>query len=159
MTELAERHRDPKELRQAIGAVALAANTVDEDARRAVIEARLPRRDWPARELRIVAVDAGTGEAVGFGQAAGVGLVDAVAASCAVPGVWPPATVNGVRYVDGGVRTKTNADLAAEYRRVHVLAPLEESVVHEQVAGLGRAALIQPDEASLIAFGTDPLDP
>ena len=31
--------------------------------------------------------------------------------------------------------------------------------MHDQVAGLGRAALIQPDEASLAAFGTNLLDP
>ncbi|MGO8728014.1 MAG: patatin-like phospholipase family protein [Streptosporangiaceae bacterium] len=38
------------------------------------------------------------------------GLVDAVAASCAVPGVWPPVTIGGRRYVDGGVRSSDNAD-------------------------------------------------
>ncbi len=159
MSLLAERHVDPKELRRAIGEVALAASTVDEDVRRAVIAARLPRRDWPARDLRIVAVDAHTGDPIVFDRAAGVGLVDAVAASCAVPGVWPPVNVNGTRYVDGGVRTMTNADLAAGYQRVLVLAPLDEPAVHDQVAELGRAALLQPDEASLAAFGTNLLDP
>jgi NTE family protein len=159
MRRLAERHVDPTELRRAIGEVALAASTVDEDVRRAVIAARLPRPDWPARDLRIVAVDAHTGDPIVFDRAAGVGLVDAVAASCAVPGVWPPVTVNGTRYMDGGVRTMTNADLAAGYQRVLVLAPLDEPAVHDQVAGLGRATLIQPDEASLAAFGSNLLDP
>jgi NTE family protein len=159
MARLAERHPDPRQQRQAIGAMALATGTVAEAARRAVIETRLPRHDWPAWDLRIVAVDAHTGDAVVFDRASGVGLVDAVAASCAVPGVWPPATVNGSRYVDGGIRTMTNADLAAGYRRVLVLAALDEPVVHQQLAGLGRAELIQPDQASLAAFGTDPLDP
>jgi NTE family protein len=159
MSLLAERCTDPNELRRAIGEVALAASTVEEAVRRAVIAARLPRPDWPARDLRIVAVDAHTGDPVVFDRAAGVGLVDAVAASCAVPGVWPPVTVNGTRYMDGGVRTMTNADLAAGYQRVLVLAPLDEAAVHEQVAELGRAALIQPDEASLAAFGTNLLAP
>jgi predicted acylesterase/phospholipase RssA len=31
----------------------------------------------------------------------GVSLVDAVAASCAVPGIWPPVTIAGRRYMDG----------------------------------------------------------
>jgi NTE family protein len=53
----------------------------------------------------------------------------------------------------------TNADLAAGYQRVLVLAPLDEPAVHDQVAGLGRATLIQPDEASLAAFGSNLLDP
>jgi predicted acylesterase/phospholipase RssA len=84
--------------------------------------------------------------------------VDAVIASCAVPGVWPHATVNGARYIDGGVRTMTNADLAAGSRRALILAPLDEPAVHQQVAELARAELIQPDAPSVAAFGTDPLD-
>jgi NTE family protein len=159
MARLAERHPDPQQLRRAIGAMALAASTADENARRAVIQTRLPQHDWPTWDLRIVAVDAHTGDPVVFDRAAGVGLVDAVTASCAVPGVWPPATVNGARYVDGGIRTMTNADLAAGYRRVLVLAPLDEPAVHQQVAGLARAELIQPDERSVATFGIDPLDP
>jgi NTE family protein len=159
IARLAERHPDPRQLRRAIGAMALATSTVVEEARRAVIQNRLPHHDWPLWDLRIVAVDAGTGDPVVFDRGAGVGLVDAVTASCAVPGVWPPATVNGIRYVDGGIRTMSNADLAAGHRRVLVLAPLDEPAVHQQLAGLARAELIQPDEKSLAAFGTDPLDP
>lgn len=51
------------------------------------------------------------------------GLVDAVAASCAVPGVWPPVTIGDRRFVDGGVRLLANADLAAGYERVLIVAP------------------------------------
>jgi NTE family protein len=49
---------------------------------------------------------------------AGVGLDRAVASSCAVPGVYPPATINGRRYIDGAVRAATNADLARGYNAV-----------------------------------------
>lgn len=111
------------DVRRRIGAFALAADTVPEDDRRAVMAARLPNHDWPERDLRIVAVDATTGQRVVFTRESGVGLVDAVAASCAVPGVWPPMTVAGTRYVDGGVWSGANADLAAGADRVLVLTP------------------------------------
>ena len=75
---------------QTIGAVALSTETVAEPVRREVIAQRLPSHDWPERVLRISAIDSATGELVMFDRTSGVGLVDAVAASCAVPGVWPP---------------------------------------------------------------------
>jgi NTE family protein len=61
-------------------------------------------------------------------MALAVTLVDAVAASCSVPGVWPPTTIGGRRWIDGGVRSATNADLAAGYERVVVLAPITRSL-------------------------------
>ncbi|NEA46047.1 patatin-like phospholipase family protein [Streptomyces sp. SID10815] len=79
---------DILELRRAVGDLALRARTVPEAERRAVIEARLPRHEWPTRPTRIVAVDAVSGRPRVFDNASGVGLVDAMAASCAVPGVW-----------------------------------------------------------------------
>jgi len=71
----------PEQVLQGIGAYALAAQTVPESARRAVIESRLPSHDWPARRLQLVAVDAQSGEPRVFDAASGVSLVDAVAAS------------------------------------------------------------------------------
>ena len=59
-----------------------------------------------------------------FDRTSGVSLVDAVAASCAVPGIWPPVTIQGARYVDGGVRSSDNADLASGFARVIVVSPL-----------------------------------
>jgi NTE family protein len=107
-----------------VGAYALAADTVPEAERRAVIESRLPSREWPSRRMLLVAVDAQTGQTRAFDQDSGVSLVDAVGASCAVPGVWPPVTIGGRRYVDGGVRSSDNADLAAGYGRILVISPL-----------------------------------
>lgn len=79
------------DMRRAVGRYALDAGTVPEAERRRVIESRLPSHDWPAsRTVRIVAVDAETGQPRVFDGSCGVGLVDAVAASCAVPGIWPP---------------------------------------------------------------------
>ncbi|GHF40062.1 NTE family protein [Amycolatopsis bartoniae] len=160
----------PPEVRRAVGKFALDAETVPEAERRAVIESRLPSHEWPARALKIVAVDAETGEPRVFDNDSGVGLVDAVTASCAVPGVWPPATVGGRRYVDGGIRSAANADLAAGATRVLVLAPLGDTemlptevpladAVEQLRAAGAEVAVVEPDETSRTAIGENPLDP
>lgn len=158
------------ELRRAVGKFALDAATMPEPERRAVIESRLPSHEWPARALKIVAVDAESGEPRVFDDASGVSLVDAVTASCAVPGVWPPATIDGRRYVDGGVRSSENADYAAGVSRVLVIVPLGNvelfpsekplaQAVEELRAGGAEVAIVGPDAASLAAIGANPLDP
>ncbi|HEU4839918.1 MAG TPA: patatin-like phospholipase family protein [Ilumatobacteraceae bacterium] len=60
----------------------------------------------------------------------------AVAASCAIPGVFAPVVVNGRRLVDGGVHSTTNADLASEDRSdlVIVVAPMCEQASHDRPA-------------------------
>lgn len=108
-----------------VGKLALQSKTVDEAARRAVIEGRLPSHCWPERPLRTVAVDAESGETRIFDRHSGVGIVDAVAASCAVPGLWPCVTINGHRYMDGGIRSSDNADLAPECALLLVVSPMD----------------------------------
>jgi len=157
--------RDEQRARARIGAMALAAQTVPEADRRAVIATRLRQADWPSRKLLITAVDARTGEFVVFDREKGVDLVDAVGASCAVPGVWPPVTIGDRRYVDGGVRSPVNADLAAGYDRVVIVAPVTASFgpasnTGRQIAALGaKTVLIRPDKAARRAFGRNVLDP
>ena len=58
------------------------------------------------------------------GRSSRIPLTDAVVASCAVPGIWPPVTIGGRRYMDGGVRSSDNADLAAGAARIVVVSPL-----------------------------------
>jgi NTE family protein len=157
-----DRH-DPALLRR-LGAMALAATTVPEAERRAVIEARLPVHAWPAApRLLITAIDVVTGELVVFDRSSGVGLVDAVAASCAVPGVWPPVTIGDRRFMDGGVRSTANADLAGDAERVLVLAPMSGPTVAEldaEVAVLpGRVLTVTADDEAAQAMGPNPLDP
>ena len=72
--------------------------------------------DWPAR-LRVTAVDAESGELRVFDAKSGVALERGVAASCCVPGIFAPVSIEGRRYVDGGVLSGTHADLALEQRR------------------------------------------
>lgn len=51
-------------------------------------------------------------------------LADLVAASSAVPGLFPPHRIDGRLYVDGGMWSVTSIDAAAEARSVIVVAPL-----------------------------------
>ena len=142
------------------------AATVEE--RRAVIASRLPSQDWPTRaRLLVTAVEASTGAFRVFDRDAGVALVDAVAASCAVPLVWPPVPIDGHAYVDGGVRSPANADLATGADRVVVIAPVARAVrssgrIDRQLATLGPQVLtvtVTPDAAARSAFGRNVLDP
>jgi NTE family protein len=157
----------PAEMRRRLGTLALATETVDEPTRLAAIRARLPRAEWPERPIVLPAVDAETGALVAFTRESGVELVAAVAASCAVPGVWPPVTINGRRFVDGGVRSGTNADLAKGADRVLVVAPALPGApqgpgdLDAELAALGpaEALVIWADEASVAAFGNNPLSP
>jgi len=91
--------------------------------RRAMVAARLPRPEWPDRPMIVVAVDAHTGELAPFDRDSGVDLVDAVTASTALPGMTPAHSINGTHYINGGVRSTDNADLASGYANVVVLSP------------------------------------
>jgi NTE family protein len=131
-----------------------------------VIRDRLPTEAWPDRDLRVTAVDAETGEFTVFDRHSPVDLVHAVASSCAVPLVWPPVEAQGRRYVDGGVRSGSNADVAEGAERVVVLAPLPRSFSrrHSIAAQLNRTgaratAVVSPDAAALAAIGRNVLDP
>jgi NTE family protein len=161
---------DRAKLTRKVGQWALQAPTVTEAERRSVVANRLPTHAWPDRLLRITAVDTETGETSIFDRHSGAHLVDAVAASCAVPGVWPPVTIDGHRYMDGGVRSADNADLAQGYARIVILSPnglrADEIVafpLQEQLDILkntgAKTYLIEPDNHSRTAIGVNPLLP
>ena len=86
LNALSDRDATREQKLQRIGAVATATPTVSEAVRRDVIAQRLPSHDWPDRDMRITAIDIGTGELIAFTTTSGIDLVDAIAASCAVPG-------------------------------------------------------------------------
>ncbi|MFF4693075.1 patatin-like phospholipase family protein [Streptomyces sp. NPDC001307] len=169
LTRLIEGARDEREIRARIGALALAAPTVSEAERMRTVQARLPVDTWPARRLLITAVDAHTGDLAVWDRTSGVPLASAVAASCAVPGIWPPATVARRRYVDGSVRSASNADLALGHDVVVVLAPDTGPGLNPASKGLAsevpllrthsQVLVITPDAAALEAIGPNPLDP
>ncbi|MCU1613714.1 MAG: Patatin [Frankiales bacterium] len=159
----------PQDYRARIGAMARASTPAPaEESRRQRIATRLPVLEWPARPLLITAVDADSGESVVFDRDAGVELVDAIAASCAVPCLWPPVTIGSRRFIDGGVRSLANADLASDCAAVLVVAPFNPAsggqapTPSEEVAYLARrtaALLVDGGDAFMQAAGTNPLHP
>jgi NTE family protein len=152
---------------RSIGTVALNTPTVPEPVRRQVIEARLPDHTWPGRDLRITAIDTATGELVVFTPSSGVELVDAVAASCAVPGTWPPVTIGDRRYMDGGVSSAVHTAVADDCSTAVVLVPAGQNTpspfssgTAAEIAAFGaRTFAVFAADASLAAFGPNPLDP
>ena len=73
--------------------------------------------------LRVVCVDRESGRRVVFGApgAPEASVADAVAASCSIPWVFQPVKIDGREYVDGGVWSLTNLDVAPAGRATHVL--------------------------------------
>jgi NTE family protein len=149
-----------------VGTLALKSHPPGSVDRVGVIRSRLPVQDWPDRDLRITAVEAETGRFTVFDRDSGVDLVSAVAASCAVPTVWPPVEIGGRHYVDGGMRSTANLDLVAGAERVVVLAPLPRSFskrtsLRTQLAKVAPRewSVLTPDAEALAAFGKNLLDP
>jgi NTE family protein len=151
-----------------IGALALAAATQSEADHLRAIEALLPIQAWPERRLLLTAVDAGDGSFAVWDKDSRIPLPLAVAASCAVPLLFPPMSIHGRRYMDGGLRSAANADLAQGCDGVIILAPTArlpgQAAPVEAEAGRLRAAghrvqVIQPDEAAARAFVPNLMDP
>jgi NTE family protein len=108
-----------------VGRIALAARTMAEEdwVNNFIHDEPEP---WPPTPLLAVAVDCESGAMRAFDAAQGVELRRAIAASCAVPAILPPVTIEGRRYMDGGVRSGTSADLALRIKpdAVLIIAPL-----------------------------------
>jgi len=73
--------------------------------------------------LRVVTVDRGNGRRVVFGSpgAPDATVAEAVQASCSVPWIFAPVRIDGREYVDGGVWSNTNLDVAPAGRLTQVL--------------------------------------
>ena len=168
--------RNPAAARADIGAYALAAETMSEADFIASFGhsfAELPENAWPERGFACTAVDAETGAFQFWTKDSGVGVTRAVASSCSVPGIYPPVTLGGRRYIDGGMRSSTNADMAAGYDLVIVVAVRLGAAggeMMERIAarfddeieslkeGGSTVVTIVPDEASIEAFGPNLMD-
>ncbi|MCE5289560.1 MAG: patatin-like phospholipase family protein [Nocardiaceae bacterium] len=76
----------------------------------------------------IVAADLATGKRVAFGSpgAPSADMRDAVRASWAIPGWYPPVKIDGRRYIDGGAVSTGSADLLAHLGldEVVIVAPM-----------------------------------
>ena|SRR5215211_1638713 len=157
-----------------IGRLALEAKTDSEERWLAALRAGLVKSDdWPEQRLVVTSVDAETGAFKTWDRDAGVPMLAAIASSCAVPGMFPPVTVAGRRYIDGGVRSGTNADIAAGSDVAIIVAPIGGS--DQGIGGIARRQLdaeadslrasgsivevILPDAAAMEAFGPNLMDP
>jgi NTE family protein len=175
MQEAASGERDPQEVRREIGAFSLQAQTVDEAAFIGGFGRQLAEAadgDWPGHGYACTAVDCETGAFVLWNAEAGVPLSRAVASSCSVPGVFPAITIGGRKYMDGGMRSATNADMARGHARTLVIAlrlgagafaermmkPLEREMQLIRDDG-GEVELIVPDDASAESFGGNLMNP
>ncbi|GHF03547.1 patatin [Amycolatopsis deserti] len=134
---------------------------IDPSRRRVAIARRVARDSWPAGRFGITAVRSDGSRTV-FTSESGIGLVDALTASCAVPGLWPVVRIDGADYIDGGTFSLTNAELAREAGHVIVLQPMPELpgyATAERQEVLDRAVTIEPSERARAGFGSDPFDP
>ncbi len=134
--------------------------------------------------LRVVAVDMRTGRRVVFGApgAPPAEVAEAVMASCAVPGLFRPIRIGERDYVDGGVWSPTNLDVAPLRPGVRVLclvptAALEAApqslfrvlvrgwkIATALEAGAARSrgaqvTIIEPDPRAAAAMAADLMDP
>ncbi|MET0986333.1 MAG: patatin-like phospholipase family protein [Steroidobacteraceae bacterium] len=167
---------DPEERLRAIVDLALNAQTIPWAQRRADIVERLGLESdrWPTTPLLVTALDIDIHTLHTFDAASNVSLTDAIAASCAVPGIWPVAEIGRRRYIDGGVwRTAENAHLAIDTPSVLILSPFGRqqaafdalgSTLDDDIAQLrqggSQVVLIAADEPSLATIGPlGPLDP
>jgi NTE family protein len=114
-----------------------------------------PVRDWP-RGLVVTAI-ALDGSTVAFDEHSGVELVRAVAASTAVPLLFPPIVVGGRAYIDGGIGSQTHADVAAGIDEVLVIAPINTGALDSETTGIvgagGRVDVIRPSTKGAAALG------
>ncbi len=170
LTAMVAAHGDvtPTQL-QAIGQLAL-DSPVEDEAMYVQRYAVLDQVPWPAQPLQLTAIDAESGEFQVWERSAGVPLKLAVASSCAVPTIFPPVTINGRRFMDGGFRSPTNADLVDDADMVLIIAPVPGTAVghlptrldHEVVrlrAGGAQVEVIIPDAQSMASDGLNLMDP
>ena len=159
----------PRDLLIELGTFALQAKTMPEESFIASFGGvAKDGTAWP-KGYGCTAVDAESGEFKVWDETSAVALGRAIASSCSVPGVFPPITINGRRYVDGGMRSGTNIDLVKGADRV--LAVIVESRmttdamrkrVREEMAEVeragGRVESIVPNAECIEVFGANLMD-
>ncbi len=159
-------------VRAEIGAFAMKAKTSDEQEWTDSFTESIDSTEWPEKPILITGVDVNSGEFVTWDRSSGVPLPLAIAASCSVPGLVPTVAIDGGRYMDGGVRSVSNADLAKGYDRIVVIAPSGaadnpfdnstrrqlESEAEGLRAGGSLVEVIMPDTEALAASGPNRMD-
>jgi len=97
------------------------------------------------KDLYITAMNLDTAERVVFGHDEDTSLTvsEAVQASTALPVFYRPARINGVDYVDGGVRRTASIDVAIEHRADLIICynpfrPFSNRVTHRYIPEKGK---------------------
>jgi NTE family protein len=168
--ELIAVHPSPRSrrVRMELCQLALTARTITEGERLVATRARLPVSEWPVLPLTVISVRARDGQVMAWTRDSGVPLIQAIAASCALPGVYPPTTIDGERYVDGGVWSPVSAGLAIGHAVVVVIAPTGDRPTFAdslsiEVAPLeargARIGSIVPDATAMKILGPNRMDP
>jgi len=95
------------------GLLGRANHFISNDGLRAVLERHIPyeRLEEAALPVHVVATELKSGRAAILSSGP---AVPALLASCAIPGVFPPVTINRREYVDGGVANHTPITVAME---------------------------------------------
>lgn len=163
--------RAHEEIARDVGSLALGAETMAEDDFVGLVGADLGSA-WPERDYRCTAFDTATGAFRAWGAADGVALDRAVASSCSVPGIFPPITIGGVRYMDGGVLSGTNAGLVTGSDRVVIVSvmsramPAAEAFLRQPLdreaealrAGGAAVEVVELDDDAVAAAGGNLMD-
>lgn len=154
LTEFGEATDAEPETVQSIGRAALAAVTPEAVRMRANAQLILQITSWPGPILHITAVDAYTGERCVITESSNVPPSRAVAASSAVPGLFPPQPIHDRRCMDGGVSgSGLHLDVLAGADRALILTLRDDLSAAE--AGMTEAAgAIKREIDKLKASGT-----
>lgn len=157
----------PEDARRRLGRVAVSAPTASEEEYVALFSA-VEERPWPPG-FACTAVDVETGQPKVWDAESGISLDRAVASSCAVPALFPPVTIGGRRWMDGGMRTALNAGLASGHDLVLAIScfalelppgmsdPMVEGLnaqIREEIDGLRAAGA----EVGLVVPGPEMLE-
>jgi NTE family protein len=157
-----------EERARAVGRLARTATpSMDAAAYRAYIGSSLPGR-WPDGDLRVTTVDCETGDTVLIDRHFGLDLIDAVSASCAIPGYFPTVEYQGRHFTDGPRQPYVEA-LAAELAldaivfvglRLPFVAGAGEHPELDALAAGGRAVVrVTTGPAFLASIGSNLMDP
>jgi len=177
MMELFLGTRPAETVRAEIGSWALAAPSISEAEFIARFSPALGGQAdgaWPPRAYACTAVDTADGSFHVWTKESAIGLARAVASSCAVPGVYPPISFRGRRYMDGGMKSPTNADIAKGHDLVLVVSVTSGAALPAAAAPFLRmferelqqlrdsgsqVEVISPDALSAESFGPNLMDP
>ncbi|MRH87388.1 patatin-like phospholipase family protein [Nocardia sp. SYP-A9097] len=146
------------EARQRAGARALEMAVGDPADHIARIGGLAGASEWPTADLVITSIDIATGELQLWTRGGAATLAEALAASTAVPGIFPPVPIHGRYYMDGGIRSPINADLAAGAEQIVIIEPLAHLFPHiPSDSELGGAATLSivPNEETVAIFGLE----